>query len=155
MDINNELLIFLVSASPVVELRGAIPIGIAKGLSLGKVFVFALAGNLLPIPLLLLFFRWVVTRLEHLRPIEKIFKWWFRRVEKKSKIVETYGFWGLVFFVSIPFPGTGAWTGSVAATLFNFRMKKAIVAISLGVLLAAIFVTLGSMGLVKLWCIFI
>ncbi|MBU1121754.1 MAG: small multi-drug export protein [Candidatus Omnitrophica bacterium] len=150
MDISNELLVFLVSASPVVELRGAIPIGVAKGMAIGKIFVFALLGNLLPICPLLLFFRWGLARLERIKIIDKIFKWWFKRVEKKSKIVEKYGFWGLVFFVSIPCPGTGAWTGSVAATLFNFRIRKAILAISLGVLLAGIFVTFVTAGLVKL-----
>lgn len=150
MAINNELLICLVSASPVVELRGAIPLGIAKGLSLSEVFFYALLGNLLPVLPLTVFFRWMINRSEQIKSIERIFKWWFKRVEKKSKIIETYGFWGLVFFVAVPLPGTGAWTGSAAAALFNFKVGKAVLAIALGVLLAGIIVTLGSAGLIKI-----
>lgn len=155
MDISNELLIFLVSALPVVELRGAIPLGLAKGLGLGKIITLALLGNIFPVMPLLIFFKWVIQRLEKIKSLGRIFQWWFSKVEKKSKVVERYGFWGLVFFVAIPFPGTGAWTGSAVAALFNFKLPKAFLAVSLGVLLAAFVVAAGSLSLIKLWCIFI
>ena len=154
VDMSNALLVFLVSMSPVVELRGAIPLGIAKGMNLGQLLFFCLLGNLIPIIPLLVLFKWGVGRLEKVRIVGDLLHWWFGRVKKKSKVVETYGFWGLVLFVSIPFPGTGAWTGSVAATLFNFRLPKAFLAISLGVFIAGIFVTLASLGVVKAWFLF-
>jgi uncharacterized membrane protein len=161
MVINDELLIFLISASPVVELRGAIPLGMAKGMDLGTVLMFSFLGNLLPVIPLLFFLRWMTIRLEKIKGLGKLLDWWFKKVEKKSKVVEKYGFWGLVLFVSVPFPGTGAWTGSAAATLLNFKVWRAFCAIVLGVILAAVYVTtiyyvtVGALGLIKLWCIFI
>jgi uncharacterized membrane protein len=150
MDIKSEALIFLISSSPVVELRGAIPLGYALGLDPLKIFLFSILGNLFPVIPLLVFFRWIIGKLERIKGIGRLLKWWFQKVEKKSKIVETAGFWGLVLFVSIPFPGTGAWTGSVAATLFNFKLRKAFIAISLGVIIAAILVSSMTLGVVKL-----
>ncbi|UCC94635.1 MAG: small multi-drug export protein, partial [Candidatus Omnitrophota bacterium] len=139
----NELLVFLISASPFVELRGAIPFGIATGVGVWKVFIIAILGNFIPIIPLLVFFKWAVTRLENMKGIGKLLKWWFKKVERKSKIVQLYGFWGLVLFVSIPFPGTGVWSGSIAATLLEFKLSRAFLAIFMGMVIAAILVTFG------------
>ncbi|MCP4653176.1 MAG: small multi-drug export protein [Candidatus Omnitrophica bacterium] len=146
MDIRSKWLILLIAASPLVELRGAIPIGIAKGFNVWQVFGLALLGNTLPILPLLFFLKWAQKKLEAVKGIGKILRWWFDRVERKSKVVEKYGFWGLVLFVSIPLPGTGVWSGSVAATLLEFKTAKAFFAIFIGMAIAACLVTLASLG---------
>jgi len=116
---NKELIIIGLAASPVVELRLAIPYGCkVLGISsLGKVYLLAILGNLIPILPLLLFFKYFAHHLDNVWFFGKVLKWWFKRVEKKSKIVARWGFWGLIAFVAIPLPITGAWTGTVAATL--------------------------------------
>jgi len=150
MDFSNDFFVFLISLSPVVELRGAIPVGIAKGMGVWRVFFLALTGNSLPIIPLLVFLRWAVKKLENLKWIGRILHWWFTKVEKKSKVVHKYGFWGLVLFVAIPFPGTGVWSGTVAATLLEFKFSRAFLAIFLGMVIAGILVTLGT-GVIKIW----
>ena len=143
----------LIAAAPFVELRLAIPFGIAKDINPWQVFFLALIGNTIPILPLLIFLEWGMHRLINVKGIGKMLKWWFTKVEKKSKIVQSYGFWGLVFFVAIPLPGSGIWSGSVAATLLEFKKKRAFIAILLGMIIAGILVTLGSIGALKLWFI--
>lgn len=142
-----EVLTFLVAAAPVFELRGAIPLGLTQGLSLSKVLFLAIIGNLFVIMPLLYGLRLIAHRLEDISGIGKLLHWWFQRVGEKSYTVKKYGFWGLVFLVAIPLPGTGAWTGAACATLLNFEVKRAFYAISLGVLIAGVIVTLLSLGI--------
>ena len=138
--------LFFLAMLPIFELRLAIPLGIIKfTLPVVDVFIFSFLGNIAVIAPLLFFFKSFFHALENLPLFGKIFRWWFRRVEKKSRIVSRWGFWGLVFFVAIPLPGTGAWTGSVAATLFEIKTKKAFLAIVIGVLIAGILVTILSL----------
>lgn len=156
---SKEIATILIATLPIFELRLSIPLAILKfHLSPIDAFFLSILGNILPIIPLLLFLRWAVTRLEYIRGIGKLLTWWFNRAEKKSQVVQTYGFWGLVIFVAIPLPGTGAWTGCVVATLFKFKLSKAFLAVSLGVLGAAIIVqlivVLGSAGLAKLFSLF-
>jgi len=156
MDLKSEILLslssafsketatFLMAMLPVFELRLSIPLAILHDkfhLSVEKAVLLSLLGNIFIIFPLLYFFKYFFNILQNLKFLGKFFKWWFRSVEKRSKIVEKWGFWGLVCFVAIPLPGTGAWTGSVAATLFEIRTKKAFIAISLGVVLAGLIVT--------------
>ena len=143
---SKKILIILVAALPIFELRLAIPLGIINfNLPVLEVYFLSLIGNLLPVLPLLLFFKYFFHRLENLKFIGKLFSWWFIRVERKSKIVDKWGFWGLVLFVSIPLPITGAWTGTVAATLFGMKTKKAALAIVIGVSLAGVVV--GALSL--------
>ncbi len=140
----NEFKIVGVAALPIFELRGAIPLGCQLlGMSdIGKVYFLALLGNLIPVLPLLLFFKYFFHHLKNIKFIGKLFKWWFQRVERKSKLVERWGFWGLVLFVAIPLPITGAWTGTAAATLFEIKVKRAFLAILLGVAIAGVIVSL-------------
>lgn len=149
----NEIKIAGIAALPIFELRGAIPIGCnILGMSaMGKVYLLSIVGNLVPVIPLLLFFKCFFHRLEDIKFIGKFFKWWFRRVEKKSKLIERWGFWGLVLFVAIPLPVTGAWTGTVAANLFEIKIKRAFLAILLGVIIAGVIVSLIVSGVVGLW----
>jgi len=143
---SKEVVVVLLAALPIFELRLSIPIAVLKfNMPAQKAFLLSILGNMLPVIPLLLFLRWAVARLEHLRFVGKILMWWFKKAESKSKVIETYGFWGLVLFVAIPFPGTGAWTGCVAATLFNFKLLRATTAVFIGVVIAGV-VVLGLCG---------
>jgi uncharacterized membrane protein len=100
---------------------------------------------MLPVLPLLFFLKYFFHRLQKIRFVGKFFSWWFSRVERKSKIVEKWGFWGLAFFVALPLPVTGAWTGVVAATLFKLPIKKAFLAIFIGISIAGIIMSLLSL----------
>ncbi len=132
---------------PVVELRGAIPYGVIAGLSVPAAFVIAVIGNLVPIPFLVVFtrkvFEWLRTKSEWLDSIVKKLE---AKAENKKDIVLKYEFWGLVLLVAIPLPGTGAWTGALVAAMMDMRLKRAMPAICLGVVIAGIIVTSVTYG---------
>lgn len=150
-----ELAVFLLATLPIFELRLAVPVGLLKfKMSVLEVYMLSVLGNMLPVIPLLYFLNIFFHRMENIPFYGKIFQWWFKRVERKSKIVQKWGFWGLVVFVSIPFPGTGAWTGSLAAVLVEMRFRKALFAIFLGVIIAGILVSSLSVAAnqaVKVW----
>lgn len=137
-----EVKVFLISMIPIFELRGAIPIGILDyKLSAYKVFPIAIAGNMVPIFFILLFFD-LITKLFFKVPfLKKLLEAIFRRTRKKGEIIEKYEELGLMLFVAIPLPITGAWTGSLAAYLFGLQFWKSILFIFLGVLCAGVVVT--------------
>ncbi len=132
----------LVAMLPVIELRGAIPVGVGMGLEYYVAVICALIGNVLPIPFVILFFRRVFEWLaKKFKFFNKIWTALHNRVMKKSDIVDKYGYWGLLIFVAIPLPGTGAWTGAMIACLLDMKIKKSFPYIMLGVLIAAVIVT--------------
>lgn len=155
MDLRNEIIVFLISAAPFVELRVAIPWGLAKGLGVFQVFIISLLGNILVIIPLLFIFNYIIRVCRRISFFDKLFSWWFFRVGKKHYLIEKYGFLGLVFLVAIPLPGSGAWTGCLASMLFEIKFAKAVLAVSLGVCIAAFLVTSISVGSVKLWQFFV
>ncbi len=145
------LKIFLIAALPISELRGAIPYGIANGLSIWVVWILAIAGNMLPVPFILIF----------LHPVEKFFRKWkfwsnlldriFEYTRRRTKrSIERWESLALIVFVAIPLPITGAWTGSLAAYLFGLDFKKSIVCIFMGVIIASIIVTIATIAGIKL-----
>ena len=143
------LLTFLISMLPVIELRGGLPAGIAMGLPIPAAFLASLLGNMLPVPFAILFirpfFRWVrahIPALGHF--VTKLEK----RAYAKSKNVKKYETWGLLLFVAIPLPGTGAWTGALIASLLNMRIKRAVPVIFLGVVFAGLIMTALTYGAV-------
>ncbi|MFO8053265.1 MAG: small multi-drug export protein [Candidatus Omnitrophota bacterium] len=148
--IKKELMVIGVATLPIFELRGSIPLGVSLNLSIYKVYFLSVLGNLLPVIPLLVFFRFFFHKLENIAGIGKFFSWWFQRVEKKSEVVRKWGFWGLVLLVSIPLPVTGAWTGTVAANLFELKIKKSFLAILIGVLIAGLIVSLVVEGILGL-----
>ena len=132
-----ELIAFFVSMLPIIELRGGIPIAALMGIDFLPALLLCIAGNLLPIPFILLLiipiFKWMKTT-KLFRPIvEKLES---KTLSKRDKL-EKGEFWGLMIFVGIPLPGTGAWTGALLAALLGMKFKKAITAIVCGVLIAA------------------
>ena len=143
------LLTFFISMLPVIELRGGLPAGVAMGLPIPEAFVAALLGNMLPVPFAILFvrplFRWVRVHIPALGSfVTKLEK----RAYAKSKNVKKYETWGLLLFVAIPLPGTGAWTGALIASILNMRIKRAVPVIFLGVVIAGLIMTALTYGAV-------
>ena len=144
------LYVFLISMVPIVELRGAIPVGAAMGLPFAYTFLACVVGNMLPIPFILLFIRKILGWMQTCRVkfFNKVSNWVVEKGEKASTKISKFEFFGLMLFVAIPLPGTGAWTGALGAALLNMRMRRALPAIFLGVLIAGLIMTLASYGVV-------
>ena len=137
-----ELIIMIVAALPISELRGSIPLALlTMEEPLVKVILLSIVGNLIPVVPLLLFLRPVSEKLRHFKLWRKFFDHLFERTRRKAVFVERYEALGLILFVAIPLPVTGAWTGAIAASLFKVRFRYAFAAISMGVLIAAIVVS--------------
>ena len=143
--------VFFLSMAPVVELRGAIPAGVASGLSIWIAAPVAIIGNMVPVPFVLVFirkiFRWMESKNEHLGEISM--KIQARAMKNRDKILK-YEFWGLVAVVAVPLPGTGAWTGAILAALVDMQLKRAVPAILIGVVIAGIIVSLATVGVVAM-----
>lgn len=142
------LLTFLMSMVPVIELRGAIPVGIGFGLPVWASFVAAVIGNMVPVPIIILFvrkvFAWLRTKSGWL---EGKVSWLEGRAAEKAELIYKYELLGLLILVAIPLPGTGAWTGALVAALLNIRLKVAFPVIFGGVLIAGTVVTCISCGI--------
>ena len=143
------LITFFISMVPIVELRGAIPIAESLGLNIFIYYPVAIIGNMLPVPIIYLFARKVLEWGKDKKVIGKFFTWCLEKGEKGGeKLKQTAGerglFFALLLFVIIPLPGTGAWTGTLAASFLNIDFKTSISAVTLGVLLAGLIMSLGS-----------
>lgn len=143
------VIVFFVSMLPIIELRGAIPIAEGLGLNILLYYPIAIIGNLLPVPVIYLFARKVLEWGKDKKYTKKFFTWCIEKGEKGGKkLRESAGesgiFWALLIFVGIPLPGTGAWTGTLAASFLNLDFKTSVIAVSLGVVLAGIIMSLGS-----------
>lgn len=135
---------------PVVELRGAIPVGVAAGLPPAVACAVAILGNLLPVPFIMLLARWVFNWLRDSRLFGSKIVWLERRAHLKGRIVRRYRLPGLVVLVAIPLPGTGAWTGALVASLLDIRLRSALPAILLGLIIAGGITTAVTLGLIHL-----
>ena len=141
-----ELVIVIIAALPIIELRGAIPFGInLLGMPWYTVLPLAIMGNLLPVPFILFFIELVAGWLSHISIFKKFFSWLFERTRRKSSMIERYKRIGLAVFVAVPLPITGAWTGSLAAVLLSLERKWAALSILAGVIVAGIIVTMLSL----------
>lgn len=140
-----ELVVVLIAALPIVELRGAVPVGILVfNMPWWQAVLWSLLGNIAPILLVLFLLEKVVVWLSHISLFRRFFEWLFARARSKSATIQRYEFWGLALFVGIPIPGTGAWTGSVAAEVLGLSYWKSLSAIIVGVLIAATVMTFLS-----------
>ena len=137
-----EVIVLIVAVLPIAELRGAMPLAVAMGMSLKKAFLLSVAGNLLPIIPVLFLFEPVSERLRHFKLCARFFDWFFARTRKHAGLIEKFEALGLMLFVAVPLPGTGAWTGCVAASLFKIRFKYAVLAIAFGVIEAGLIVAM-------------
>lgn len=142
-----ELIVFVVSMIPIVELRGGLICASALGLPMFRGILFCLLGNMIPVPFILLFitpiFAWL-KKTSLFRPlVEKL----ETRSMGKSDTIRKYEFLGLILFVGIPLPGTGAWTGSLIAALLDVRFRKALPAVYIGLLVATVIMCVISYGI--------
>ena len=138
----NWLEVLAFAASPISELRGAIPWAILKcHFPWYYAFSLAVIGNLLPVPFILLFLNFTSRLLSKVGPFRRILNWLFERTRRRGKIITRYERIGLALFVAIPLPVTGAWTGSLAAVLFGLKFKHAFLSIFIGILIAGVIVT--------------
>ena len=144
-----ELIVFILSLMPILELRGGLIAAALLGLDVVPAFIICLIGNLFPIPFILWFITPIFNKLKETKRLSKIVNKLEKKALKKKDKIEKAEFWGLLFFVGIPLPGTGGWTGSLIAALINMDKKKALIAIICGVVLAGLIVGTLSFGLLK------
>ena len=148
--VGKELCVLFCSMLPIIELRGAIPLGAAFGLPWWQNYLIAVVGNMLPVPIILLFVKAVLNWMMKCRVklFNRIANKMFEKAEKNRGKIEKYAFWGLTLFVAIPLPATGAWTGTLVAALFDMKFWKSLLAALIGVLIAGVIMTLVSYGVV-------
>ena len=144
--LGRELCVFFCSMIPIIELRGAIPLGAALKLPWWQNYMIAIVGNYLPVPFILLFIRKILELMKKVKGLCKVALWLEKKADKNKEKIEKYSFWGLFAFVAIPLPGTGAWTGSLVAALIHMRFPKAMLAVLCGILTAGVLMTLISYG---------
>ena len=145
------LLTFGTAMVPVLELRGAIPVGVAAGLPPAVACVTAILGNLLPVPFVMLLSRRAADWLRGTAFLGPQIDWPERRAHLKGRLVRKYRLIGLVVLVGVPLPGTGAWTGALVASVLNIRMRNALPAILLGLVIAAAVTLAVTLGLFHLF----
>ena len=147
-EIKKELMVLIVAAMPLSELRGAIPLGISLGLSPIHSTVISILGNMMIVPILLKILNPVMNYLENTTLFSKFISWVKSRTMKKTrKAIRKYSLLGLFILVAIPIPTTGAWTGCIAASLLKLDFKKALISILSGVFTAGIIVSTISYGI--------
>jgi uncharacterized membrane protein len=144
---NQTLITFLMAMVPVIELRGAIPYGVANGVGIWTAIGVSIIGNLVPVPFIILFikkiFAWMRAHMEKLNGLVDKLE---ARAESKRETVDKYAFWGLMILVAIPLPGTGAWTGALVAAMMDMKLKRAFPAIAMGVIIAGVIVSVITYG---------
>lgn|SRR5574344_2385445 len=141
------LVVFLISLMPILELRGGLIAAALLKLPAIPSYIISIIGNILPIPFILWFLDAIFTFMKKHNILKKFVLFCERKGNEKKDQIEKYGFWGLVIFVGIPLPGTGAWTGALIATILRMNKKKSFIAILLGVLMASIIMMIISYGL--------
>lgn len=141
----------LVSMVPVVELRGGIPFGVALGLPVWAAYLSAVIGNILPVPFILVYirriFQWMRRRMPRFNSLVDRLE---RKAHLKGRLVTRYQYWGLLLFVAVPLPGTGAWTGALAAAFLDMPLRRALPSIFAGILIAGIAISILTFGVVSL-----
>ncbi len=145
-ELQTELIVIFFSMLPLIELRGAIPLGISLGLSPIHSTILSIMGNIIIVPFLLKLLQPIMKFFEKTVIFSKTIGWVKRRSMRKAGTIKKYSLWGLFIFVAIPIPTTGVWTGSVIASLLKLDFKKAFLAMTLGIIAAGIIVSTVSYG---------
>ena len=143
-----EFCVLICSMLPIIELRGGIPMAYAFGLEWWQAFLLCVVGNMLPVPIILLFIKKFLTwaASSKIKFLNRLASWLNRKVEKNRPKIEKYAFWGLTVFIGIPLPVTGAWTGSLVAAMMEMKFWKAMLTAFVGVIIAAVIVTAIAYG---------
>jgi len=145
-----EFKVLLTAAIPIIELKGAIPVGISLGLSPLHSTLVSFIGSMIPVPFILFTIRPIFNKLKETRTFKHHINRLTIKSDNKSRNIKKYGAWGLLIFVAIPLPGTGVWSGSLAAALLNMRFKWAFPAIFVGNLIAAVIIMTLSNGVLSI-----
>ena len=148
--VGKEWCLFFCSMIPIIELRGAIPMGYFLGLPWWQSYAISVVGNMLPVPFILLFINKIIHWMagSKIRFFNRISNWLLGKVAKNREKIEKYGFWGVCFFIAIPLPVTGAWTGSLVSATIGLKFWRAMLSALLGVMIAGVIMTLASYGVV-------
>lgn len=145
--LGKELCVFICSMIPIIELRGAIPLGAVYGMNVFETYFLSVLGNLLPVPFILLFIRAILDFMKKHNGLKKVALWVEAKANKNKAKIEKYAYVGLLLFVAVPLPGTGAWTGALIAALMKMKFWKSFLFIALGVLGAGVIMALVSFGI--------
>ena len=144
--IPDELVVFIISVLPILECRlGMFTAIVLLQMNVFKGFIISFLGNILPIPFILLLINWIFELLKKVPKINKMIFWLEERTLKKRDKIDKYGIWGLLFFVAIPLPGTGGWTGALLASLLHLDKKKSFGVIAIGVFIAGLIISILSL----------
>lgn len=143
-----EILVFIISLMPILELRGGLIAAALLGLTPLKSYIICIIGNILPVPFILLLINKILSWMRTSRHFSKIANWLDKKVEKHKGQIEKYGYLGVILFVGIPLPGTGAWTGSLIASVLEMDKKKTFLAVCIGVVMASIIMMIVSFGVI-------
>lgn len=136
--ISREAVVFIISLFPILELRGGILASSLLDVTMWKGILISAVGNILPIPFILFFIKKIFTAMKKTKLLRPLVEKMENKAMKKRDQIEKYEFWGLVLFVGIPLPGTGAWTGSLIAALLGVKFKKAFPAVIIGICMATV-----------------
>ncbi len=145
--LNKDVVVFIISMLPLLELRGGLLAASILNLNFMPAYIISILGNCLPIPFVLLFLDKIFNWLKNFKTTKKIVVKIENKILSKKAQIEKYGYWGLLLFVGIPLPGTGAWTGAGLAVLLRLDRKKSSLVIFLGVILASIIMSIISYGI--------
>lgn len=145
--VSAEFVVFIISMIPILELRGGLLAASLLQIPITTAIPICIIGNIIPIPFILLFIKQIFKWLKKIRFVKPLIEKLEERAMKKSGNVEKGEFWGLALFVGIPLPGTGAWTGSLIASLLEVDIKKAVIAELVGIAIATLIMSIISYGL--------
>lgn len=145
--VGKELCVFFCSMIPIIELRGAIPLGAAFGMPPLQTYLLSVLGNMVPVPFILLFIKAVIRLMQKTKVCAGFANWLLSKAEKNKEKISKYGFWGVAVFIMIPLPGTGAWTGSLVAAVLDMPFWKAMLSALLGVMAAGVIMSFISYGI--------
>lgn len=148
MALGKEILVFIISLLPILELRGGLLAAALIGLDPVPSYIISIIGNILPVPFILLLINKILDWMRKSKKLKKVAKWLDEKVEKHKGQIEKYGYLGIVLFVGIPLPGTGAWTGSLIASVLEMDKKKTFFAVLAGVFIASIIMMVISFGVI-------
>lgn len=151
MKYGKELLVFIISLMPILELRGGLLAATLLGLDPLPSYIISIIGNVLPVPFILLFINKILEWMSKckIKWMNKLSNSMYKKANKNKKSIEKYGYLGLLIFVGVPLPGTGAWTGCLVASLLNMNKKKSFITVMLGVIMASIIMMFISFGLLR------
>ena len=143
-----QILVFIISLLPILELRGGLLAAALIGLDPVQSYIISIIGNLLPIPFILMLINKILDWMRNSKHFKGIANWLDKKVEKHKGQIEKYGYLGIVLFVGIPLPGTGAWTGSLIACVLEMDRKKVFLSVLAGLFMASIIMMILSFGIV-------